>query len=392
MNMITKNSIYQEHLKEWLKAKDDKKKRGEIVKNICFVAGVHPKSVPRSFQRVQMRSPSDTERRGRAVYYTPDVTAALKEVWNIASEPCAENLHGVLSDYVRILTRDGTWKQSKEATEKLLAMSLGTMKKRVVKFHRKRFIAHGKSTTRAGAIHALIPVRSGPWDEAEVGTLQIDTVAHCGNTLVGDFIYTVNSTDVPTLWGSRRAQWNKGQYETVKSMEHMNSGIPFPVVEWHPDSGSEFINWHCQGWCQKRGQRLTRSRPNRKNDNCFVEERNGHIVRRWVGYTRFDAREIVDALNAVYAVLTPYLNHFSASCRIISKERIGARWKVTREQTAKTPYTRVLERADVSELVKATLRAEHETLNPRTMKSDIERLLQVVFTLQKHHGTPATGK
>lgn len=392
MNMTTKNSIYNEHLAAWLKARKDKKKRGEIVRNICFITNVHPKSVPRSFRRVQMRRPGETERRGRKTVFTPDVTAALKDVWDMAGEPCAENLHGVLIDYVRILKRDAVWKHHEEATTKLLAMSLGAMKKRVVKFVRKRFLTHGKSTTDPSSIHALIPVRSGEWDTATVGTEQIDTVAHCGHTLVGDFIYTVNATDVPTLWGARRAQLNKGQTATVHSMEHMAKGMPFPVVEWHPDSGSEFINWHCHDWSEKQGIRLTRSRPNRKNDNCFVEERNGHIVRRWIGYTRLDAFEVVTALNFVYDVLTPYLNHFVASRRIVSKERIGARWKVTREKRSKTPYERVLERTDVSETVKVQLRQEHETLNPLTMKREIDRRLQIVFGLQKRHGTPSTDK
>lgn len=325
MNMTTKNNIYEEHLPEWLKARKDKKKQGEIVSNICFVAGVHPKSVPRSFRRIQMRRTGTEERRGRKTVYTPDVIAALRDVWNMASEPCAENLHGVLADYVRILKRDDLWEYSADTTSKLLAMSLGAMKKRVAKFARKRFLTHGKSTTSPSSIHALIPVRSDDWDTAPTGTAQIDTAARCGHTLAGDFIYTVNATDAPTLWGARRAQLNKGQTATVANMELMMKDIPFSVVEWHPDSGSEFINWHCHGWCERLGIKLTRSRPNRKNDNCFVEERNGHIVRRWIGYTRLDTREVVVALNFVYDVLTPYLNYFVASRRIVSKERIGAR-------------------------------------------------------------------
>lgn len=386
MNMTTKNNIYSEHLKKWLGARKDKNQRGEIVKHICYVAGVHPKSVPRSFKRIQMRGSENGEKRGRKEYFTPDVIFALKEVWNIAGEPCAENLHGVVFDYVRILVRDNAWPHPPEVTKKLLAMSLGTMKKRVVKFTRRHFISHGKSSTKAGTIHSLIPVRSGDWDEARVGTLQIDTVAHCGGSLAGDFVYTVNTTDVSTLWGTRRAQWNKGQIATVASMEKMEKDFLFPVLEWHPDSGSEFINYHCKEWCDKKGQMLTRSRPNHKNDNCFVEERNGHVVRRWVGYTRFDVREIVDALNGVYDVLTPYQNHFVASRRIVSKERIGARWKITREKKAKTPYQRMLERTDVNEDVKNILRKEHEALSPLVLKREIDRRLQVVFNLQKHHG------
>lgn len=164
------------------------------------------------------------------------------------------------------------------------------------------------------------------------------------------------------------------------------------MTEWHPDSGSEFVNWHCHGWAKQRGQKLTRSRPNHKNDNCFVEERNGHVVRRWVGYTRLDAREVVDALNAVYDVLTPFLNHFSVSRRIISKERVGARWKITREQKPLTPYQRVLAREDVSDDVKKKLEAEHEQLNPRVLKREIDRRLKIVFTLQERHGQPKSTR
>lgn len=388
MNMATKKGIFEEHLKAWLKAKGKRQQRREITRHVCFVAGVHPKSVSRSFRRVQLRDTGHAEQRGRAEEYTPDVTLALKEVWDMAGEPCGENLHSQIGEYVRILKRDGFWKPGEETTKKLLRMSLGTVKNRLAKFPRQRFPSHGKSTTSPSAIHALIPVRTGPWNEAPVGTVQIDTVAHCGGTTVGDYVFTVNSADVATLWGDRRAQWNKGQEATVRSMTAMDEATPFPILERHPDSGSEFINWHCQAWSQARGQKLTRSRPNHKNDNCFVEERNGHIVRRWVGHTRFDAREVVAALNAVYDVLTPFLNHFVASRRIVSKERIGARWKVTREKKSLTPYQRVLARTDVTEEVKTKLKQAHESLNPLLLHAEIDRRLKIVFTLQERHGEP----
>lgn len=270
----------------------------------------------------------------------------------------------------------------------MLVMSLGMVKKRVARFSRRSFLVHGKSTTKAGAIHTLIPIRTGPWNESSVGTEQIDTVAHCGGSVAGTFVYTVNSTDVPSLWGTRRAQWNKGQEVTVASMEAMDRDAPFPILEWHPDSGAEFINWHCKGWSERRGQLLTRSRPNHKNDNCFVEERNGHIVRRWVGHARLDAIEVVDALNSVYDVLTPYLNHFVASRRTVSKMRVGAKWKIGREKVAMTPYQRVMMRDDVAVEVKEKLKFTHETLSPLTLIREIDRRLKRVFDIQKRCGIP----
>jgi len=388
MTMETKNNIFREHLEAWLKAGGDKKKRGEIIRHICFTTAVHRKSVPRSFRRVQMHDSGIPEKRGRKTIYGVDVTAALKEVSEAASHPCGENLHALIPEYVRIFQRDGTWTHAKETTEKLLRMSEGLVKLRAGRFAHIRKMVRGKSTTKPGNIKSLIPIRSGPWEDAPPGTMQIDTVAHCGDSLAGDFVYTVNAADVATLWGERRAQWNKGQEQTVQSMEAIDESVPFDVLEWHPDTGSEFINWHCKGWVERRGQKLTRSRPNRKNDNCFVEERNGHIVRKWIGYARLDAREAVRALNELYEVLTPYLNHFIASRRIISKTRIGAKWKVLRENVSLTPYERVMARDDVSEGTKAELKAEHETLNPLTLKHEIDRKLARVFDIHKRHRKP----
>lgn len=386
MTMETKNNIFLEHLKAWLAAANSKKKRGEIVSNICFVTGIHPKSVPRSFKRIQLRDSAHKEQRGRTTYYTPDVIAALKQVWEIGSEPCGENLHPLIAEYVKCAKEKIQWTHDDIATAKLLKMSCATVKRRTANFKRKHFLLHGKSTTQRGTIHALIPIRTGPWRTAPIGTMQIDTVAHCGSSIAGSFIYTVNSTDVATLWGTRRAQWNKGQEATVSSMEKIAKGNPFTIKEWHPDSGSEFINWHCKDWCEERGELLTRSRPDHSNDNCFVEERNGHVIRRWVGYARLDVPEVVTALNLMYDALTPYCNHFMASKRTISKERIGAHWKVKREKTAKTPYQRILLRDDVSDEIKLQLRLEHERLNPLTLKQEIDLRLKEVFNLQKRYG------
>lgn len=386
--MATRNTIFEEHLKEWLNAKGNRPKRKEITDHVCFVAKVHPKSVPRGFLRAQMRDASSTHRPGRKTVYGPDVTAALKVVWEISGESCAENLHPMVSEYITILKRDQMWKQPSSSTEQLLCMSLGTMKKRVAAFRRMSFPTHGKSTTSPSAIHSVVPVRSGPWHDAPAGTMQVDTVAHCGHSVAGDYVFTVNATDVVTLWGVRRAQWNKGQTATIESMETMDNAMPFPVLEWHPDSGSEFINWLCVDWCSERNQILSRSRPNHKNDNCFVEERNGHVVRRFVGYARLDHPDIVCALNDLYDVLTPYLNHFIASKRTVSKERVGAKWKVTRERIALTPYQRVLLRTDVTDEVKDLLRATHATLNPQVLKQEIDRRTKTLFTLLKRHEIP----
>lgn len=386
MNMTTKKDIFLTRLPEWLKAKGDKRKRGEIGRAVSLVTGMHLKSIPRSFRRAQMRDYSQPETRGRPVVYGSDVAAALSTVWKAGGESCGENLHPLIVEIVAILKRDGDWNHDESATQSLLRMSEGTVKLRIASFERSHGIYRGKSTTKPGSILNMVPVRADGWKTAPAGTMQIDTVAHCGGSIAGDFVYTVNATDVPTLWGARRAQWNKGQEVTVRSMEAMECSMPFSVREWHPDSGSEFINWHCKGWCEARGVRLTRSRPNHKNDNCFVEERNGHVVRTYVGYSRLDVFATVHTLNRLYDVLTPFLNHFVANKRTVKKERIGARWKITREKKASTPYQRVLSRQDISEEIKQKLRSEHERLNPLRLKREIDRLVPEVFNIQRRYG------
>jgi len=381
MNMTTKTDIFKRYLGEYLKVK--KERKGEIIKHINDVVGLHPKSIIRRFCVLQKKHPLDTETRGRPAYYTPDVMAALKELWDMSGELCGDNLAGLIPDYIRALTRDKQWTYGDETTGKLLSMSTGTVKARVRHFERSLLsFGNGRSTT-VPTVMRQIPIRTDGWNVAPVGTLQIDTVAHCGHQNIGDYIYTVNATDVTTLWGERRAQWNKGMTTTVASMEAMETSLPVPILEWHPDSGSEFMNQSC--WNRYQG-RLTRSRPYHKNDNCFVEERNGHVVRKWLGYDRFDIPALVPLLDAFYDVLTPFNNHFVSNRRIISKQRVGARWKITREPVAKTPYDRMMERSDVSPEAKSKLQIIHESLSPLTLRTEIDQRRKKVFDEVNRHG------
>ena len=388
MTMDAKQEVFEDQLSAYLKG--TKKQKGEILDAVAQVSGLTRKQAIRRFRTLQMKSVRDTEPRGRPVYYTPDCIAALKEVWDISSESCGENLHSQINEYIDIQIRKEQWIHDDVATFKLRKMSEGSVKKYVGQFTRTRRNFGGKSTTKKSSVLSMVPIRMDGWDTAEVGVEQVDTVAHCGRANAGDFVFTTNATDVATLWGSRRAQWNKGQEATKRSLDAMRAGCYFPWTEMHPDSGCEFINGICIRYAEVTGLRMTRSRPYHKNDNCFVEERNGHIVRAFVGYERLDCIEVVDALNELYDVLTPYLNHFVASRRIVSKVRVGAKWKVTREKKSKSPYQRILERSDVSGDVKDKLRAEHATLDPKTMKTKIDTLTQKVFDVQRKHGHPPT--
>ncbi len=383
MNMITKNTIFQEHLSAWLKAKGNKKRRGEIAKHVTFVTGMHPKSVPRKFKWLQLRDLAHRDRRGRKRYYDAAFDAALEDIWKAADCPCGELLYPIIGEYAEFLRNDGSWRHDGEVTLKLLAVSERTVKRRVSGFWKARQKRGGMTTTSPSLIKHIIPIFKGPWNDLPPGNGQIDTVAHCGDTLARSFIYTVNYTDAAVYWVIPRAQWNKGQEETLRSMNAIIERCPFPVSMMHPDSGSEFINWHAERWSRSSEVKLTRSEPYHKNDNMYVEERNGHVVRKYLGYERLDRPEIVPLMNELYDVLAQYLNHFKPVRRMIRKERIGAKYHRTYEKIAKTPYQRVLEHPVISPEIKKRLRTEREALNPLILKRRIDALRKKIYDVQK---------
>ena len=387
MTMETRKEIFGRYQKEYWVA--DRKRKKAILDTVSEVAKMTRKAAIRKFRVLQKKDPAHREGRGRKTVYGADVDAALKTVWEAGNEVCGELLVSEIEEYVKILRRDHMWKHDDDATEKLLRMSEATVKRRVGKFVHVRRERHGISSTKPSHLKYLVPIFTGPWKDKPPGYGQTDTVRH-RNSATGDAVYTVNHTDAATMASILRAQWNKTQEATQQSMAHIKKRSPFPLLGTHPDSGSEFINRFLIDWCLKEGIEISRSRPNRKNDNMYVEERNGHVIRDTVGYVTFDCPEAVDALNEVYDVLVPYRIHFVAVRRTIKKERVGARYRRTYEKNGKTPYLRILEHPAVSEENKAKLKAEHEKLNPLVMKKEIERLVWKLYDVQKRYGRSKT--
>lgn len=384
--MKTKHEVLEDNLNEYIKAK--KEGKTVILDRLEKITHMHRKAIIRRLRVLQLQNIAyKVDGRGRPMYYTADVNSALKDVWDISNGLCGELLHPVISEYITVLRRDKMWKHNDEVTGKLLAISEATVKRRVSKFEHVKRKGQGFSSTRPSAVKTIIPISVGEWKDVNPGTLQVDTVAHCGSSLKGDFVYTLNATDVPTLWNILRAQWNKGQQATRESEEYVKNHLPFKYLRRHTDTGSEFINWDAVFWGKENDINLTRSRPYKKNDNYLVEERNGHIVRKYIGYTRLDEKETVDALNTLYEVLNLYTNHFIPSRKMITNVRIDSKYKKTYEK-AKTPYQRVLEHPKIAKEVKEKLSKEHITLNPKTLLQKIEKLKSKLYDIQRKHGTP----
>jgi len=380
MIMATKKDIFEEHLPSYLKA--GKSEKSEILRAVCLIAGYHSKSAIRKFRRLQMQTTGHLELRGRKEYYTPAVTVALKDLWEIGNEACGELLHPMITEYVTILIRDKMWQHEKDVTNKLLAMSRATCKRRVGKFKKARHKKKGISDTKPSHIKHLVPIFMGPWTGRPPGFGQVDTVRH-SNSASGDAAYTLNYTDAATMAVVPRAQWNKGMAATRDSMQAVKAVLPFPWLGAHPDTGSEFLNQFVMGWCKEENIELSRSRPNHKNDNMYVEERNGHVIRKQVGYITLNCPESVEALNQLYDVLTPYLVHFVAVRRMLTKQRLQSKYKRTYEKIPQTPYQRILGHPAVSEQVKQRLKKEHAVLNPLLLKREIDRRLKNLYDVQR---------
>ena len=381
--MKTKNDIFNEYSSQYWKA--DKKEKGEILLHICMVTKMNRKSAIRKFKSLQNKDPCKIEGRGRSTYYTPDVTAALKDIWNDGDEVCGELLHPMIKEYVEILKRDGMWNHSDEATGKLLSMSEATTKRRVGNFLKVRRKRHGISDTKPSHIKHLVPIFIGPWKDKPPGYGQIDTVRH-SNCASGDAVYSLNYTDAASLATFFHAQWNKGQEATRDSMQIIKDTMYMPLLGAHPDTGSEFINTMVIAWNKENSVDFSRSRPNHKNDNMYVEERNGHVIRKTIGYITLNCKEAVDALNDVYEILMPYRFHFVAVRRMIEKEKLSSRYRRVYEKKGMPPYQRMLAHENVSEEVKEKLRQAHDLLNPRTLKQEIARRVSKLYDVQKRFG------
>lgn len=385
MTMATKREVIRDHLACYLKA--SRKEQGEILNRLSLTLDMRRKAVIQALSRMRKRDPwkSPPKKRGRKEIYGPAVISALRTVWETMGKICGELLFPIISEYVETLKRDSDWNHDEASTKLLLSMSEGTLKKRIGLFQKARRRRGGKSSTHPSDIKEIIPIFTGPWEGKPPGYMQIDTVVHCGISLKGDMTFTLQFVDSNTYWSDRMAQWNKGEAATRESLAALRNRCPFPVLGAHSDSGGEFINWLLKKWCEENSIEQTRSRPYRKNDNAFVEERNGHIVRKHVGYRRLDVQETVPALNAFYEVLDLYSNHFIPTRRCVKKERVGSKY-VRRYEKAETPYSRVLRNQLVSEEVKSRLRTIHETLNPLKLKKKLDMLRKRVFDIQKAGG------
>jgi len=244
-----------------------------------------------------------------------------------------------------------------------------------LKDERKKWQVRGKSTTKPGTLlKSQIPIRTfSEWNENKPGFIEVDLVGHDGGYLDGFYIQTLTATDIHTGWTETEAVKNKARVWVFAALKNLRNRFPFLILGIDSDNGGEFINHPLHEYCLSEKITFTRSRSYRKNDNCYVEQKNYSVVRKMVGYRRYDTLEEQEILNRLYRLVSFYTNYFQPLRKLIEKKRMGAKIK-KKYDTSRTPYRRVIEIPEIPERTKETLTRLYAQINPAQLKREIEKL------------------
>jgi hypothetical protein len=346
-----------------------KKEKGQILDEVCANSGLTRKHAIRLLRNPP--KPRSKGSRSRAKIYGELELAALQRLWPVSGYLSARRLVAALANLIDACARHGEWVPDEKIKNKLLSMSASTCD-RLLKPLRRTNPERGLSLTRRGEhLKAQVAVRIGTdWDDAIPGFVEADLVAHCGPTSEGTFLNTLNLTDIATGWTEPVGLKGKGRIETVNGVGLAERRLPFKLKGIDTDNGSEFINYHLQTFCLERGICFTRSRPYVKNDGCHVEQKNGAIVRKHVGYRRLETEEDLRKLKDLYGILRLLVNFFEPSAKLTrTKTEEGKTKKVY--DTPKTPYQRVTESEHVDPESKSKLRETYLALNPVALRRQL---------------------
>jgi len=314
----------------------------------------------------------------RKSHYGPEVQHALFLAWNAANRICAKRLIPFLPTLIEALERHGHLHLTEECRSQLLTMSTATAD-RLLSSQRKQS-QHGLSTTRAGTLlKQQIPIRTfEEWNEAKPGFLQADLVAHCGTDIEGGYLYTLTITDVATGWTECLPLLYRSQETALAALQRARTLFPFPILGIDTDNGGEFINEVVIVYCEQERISFTRGRPYLKNDQCFVEQKNGAIVRQVVGYDCFVGEHAYRQLTELYRALRLYVNCFQPSMKLLSKQRDGKKVRSVYDP-AKTPLQRLLLSGILPAEKQHKLNAVAESLDPLRLLHELKRLQQALF-------------
>jgi hypothetical protein len=383
MTIQSKREYLQAIRQRYLKA--SKESKSPILDEFCNNCGYNRKYAIRLLN-VQNKPGRAKKSPGPKTRYQPkQVLTPLKRIWFATDQMCSKKLKAAIPLWLPFYEQQYSPVNEQVRTQ-LHTMSPATIDRLLqpVRIQYKK----GRCGTKPGTLlKNQIPIKTSNWDATEPGFFEADTVAHCGNSMAGDFVWSLSFTDIATSWTENRAVWNKGAHGVLTQIKDIESELPFEIQGFDCDNGSEFLNYHLLRYLTDRPQKpvkFTRSRPYRKNDNAHVEQKNWSHVRQLFGYDRFGDHRIVDLINDLYKNEWPlYNNFFCPTLKLKSKHRVKSKYVKTYE-FPKTPYQRLILSETVSSEAKQKLTETFLKLNPFSLKKMIESKLKLIFnTLRK---------
>ncbi len=363
-----------------------KKDKQWILDEICQVCGYNRKYAIRLLRKKLSRplaSERPAHRRGRSPQYdNRQLLEFVITLWRATNLACSKRLKACIRSWLPFYDRP-----MKAQTIDLLERISASTIDRLLRPVRARYTKLGLATTKPGSLlKKHIPVKTNQWDEHLPGFLEADTVAHCGTSTAGMFVYTVNIIDIATGWTEQRATWGKGEQGVLAAIASIEAALPFPVRGFDCDNGSEFLNWPLLTYFtdRKRPVHYTRSREYYKNDNAHIEGKNWTHVRQYLGYQRFEDKRMTSLLNDLYTrQWRLFLNFFLPSVKLLSKERIGSK-TIKKHDEPQTPVERLLASDHIPAELKDQLRAQRETLDPFLLQREVSIKIKKIL----RHATP----
>jgi len=357
-----------------------KAEKSKMLDEFTKVTGCHRKTAIRLLLRKNKQVTN--KKRGHPKRYGPTVVEALRVAWEATDRLCSKRLQPFLPELITVLRKHGEGNiMSAEIEAQLCQISPSTID-RVLRPWRKVRGRRPFSTTKPGSLlKSSIPIRTfADWQDARPGFLEADLVAHCGDSAEGFYLNTLSTVDVASGWSECRGVWGKGQSRVRAAVHRIRQRLPFPMLGLDSDNGGEFINQHLYSYCNDEGITFTRSRSYKKNDSFHVEQKNWSIVRRLIGYDRYNSQAALEALNRIYDLLRLYVNFFQPVMKLKHKTRNGARVHKVYD-TALTPYQRLLNSGVLTEAKQQELAAVYNGLNPVLLLKQINESLERLWDM-----------
>jgi len=370
----------------WRYRKTSHKIKSLILDEFCRVCGYRRKYAIRKLNGPPPEEKPKRAHRSRGFTYSAQVLSVLAAVWEAAGYPWSVRLKALLPVWMPWIRR--RFHLTTPLEQQLLAISPRQIDRRLKPKKRqlkKRIYGRTKPGT---LLKHHIPIRTDNWDVHEVGFVEIDLVSHSGNCAEGDFVYSLNVTDILSTWVETEAVMGKGRQGVVHAFDDMAQALPFPLRGMDSDNGSEFINAHLVAYCQQRDIQFTRGRPYKKDDNAHIEQKNWTHVRKLMGWERYDSRAALAALNDLYRhELRLMMNLFQPSVKLSRKVRVGSR--LTRKYDApQTPLDRLIASGQGDPAKIEELKQLREQVDPFDLAQVIERKLERIWELANHRQSP----